>query len=136
MAVLAKDIIHRYQIAPDNVLGHSDIAPLRKQDPGKLFPWEYLAAMGIGAWPDKPRVNKYLDGHSPSAPTEVSIIQALFKQYGYDQIPQNGVMDGETRKTLIAFQRHFRPADVSGYADAETEAIARALIEKYRGTSI
>lgn len=134
ITVLAKDIIHRYQIAPDNVLGHSDIAPLRKQDPGKLFPWEHLAAMGIGAWPDRPAVNKYLAGRSSHAPAEVGAIQALLKQYGYDQIPQNGILDENTRKTLSAFQMHFRPADISGNADAETEAIARALIEKYRST--
>jgi N-acetylmuramoyl-L-alanine amidase len=116
ITVLAKDIIHRYQIAPDNVLEHSDIAPLRKQDPGKLFPWEHLA------------------GRSPHAPAEVGAIQALLKQYGYDQIPQNDILDENTRKTLSAFQMHFRPADISGNADAETEAIARALIEKYRST--
>lgn len=135
VAVLAKDIIHRYQIAPDNVLGHSDIAPLRKQDPGKLFPWEQLAAMGIGAWPDRLTVVKYLNGRSPYATADVSVIQALLKAYGYDQIPQNGVLDENTRKTIGAFQMHFRSADIRGNADAETEAIARALLEKYRGLS-
>lgn len=136
ITALAKDIIHRYQIAPDNVLGHSDIAPLRKLDPGKLFPWERLAAMGIGAWPDKQTINKYLAGRSPYDPVEVSSIQTLLKQYGYDQIPQNGILDENTRKTLSAFQMHFRPADINGNPDAETEAIARALVEKYRGTPV
>lgn len=134
VAAIAKDIIQRYQISPDNVLGHSDIAPLRKQDPGKLFPWERLATMGIGAWPDKSTVSKYLADRSPDSPAEVNTIQTLLKQYGYDQIPQNGILDEETRKTLSAFQMHFRPADISGNADAETEAIARALLEKYRNT--
>lgn len=136
ISVLAKDIINRYQIAPDNVLGHSDIAPMRKQDPGKLFPWERLAAMGIGAWPDRTTVNKYLAGRSPHAPAEVGAIQTLLKQYGYDQIPENGILDDDTRKTLSAFQMHFRPADINGNADAETEAIARTLIEKYRSTPL
>ncbi|RRZ95929.1 N-acetylmuramoyl-L-alanine amidase [Erwinia sp. 198] len=134
IAVLAKDIIHRYQITPDNVIGHSDIAPLRKQDPGKLFPWAHLAALGIGAWPDQPTVIKYLAGRSPYTPVETSIVQALLKQYGYDQIPQTGTLDENTQKTIAAFQMHFRPADIRGLADAETEAIARALIEKYRQT--
>ena len=132
IAALAKDIIHRYQISPDNVLGHSDIAPLRKEDPGKLFPWERLATMGIGAWPDKETVAKYLDGRSPYAPSDVQLIQTLLKQYGYDQIPQHGMMDEETRKTIGAFQMHFRPTYTNGNADAETEAIASALVEKYR----
>ncbi|AVZ84109.1 N-acetylmuramoyl-L-alanine amidase [Edwardsiella ictaluri] len=135
VAALAKDIVNRYHIEPDNVVGHSDIAPLRKQDPGKLFPWEHLAAMGIGAWPDRSTVNKYLADRSPHSPVKVSVIQALLKQYGYDQIPQNGVLDENTRKTVSAFQMHFRPSDISGNADAETEAIARALLEKYRGIS-
>lgn len=118
------------------MLGHSDIAPLRKQDPGKLFPWARLAATGIGAWPDQSTVSKYLAGRSPTSPTEVSTIQALLKQYGYDQIPQNGMLDEETRKTSAAFQMHFRPADIRGNADAETEAIARALNEKYRSSTL
>ena len=132
IAALAKDIITRYQITPDNVLGHSDIAPLRKQDPGKLFPWERLAQMGIGAWPDKSTVSKYLAGRSPYASANVSLVQALLKQYGYDQMPQTGILDKNTQTTISAFQMHFRPSDISGKADAETEAIARALIEKYR----
>ena len=136
IAALAKDIMHRYQIAPDNLIGHSDIAPLRKQDPGKLFPWARLAAMGIGAWPDSPTVSRYLASRSPSAPAEVGVVQALLKQYGYDQIPQNGVLDQATQKTISAFQMHFRPDDISGNADAETEAIARALVEKYRGITM
>jgi len=136
LTALAKDIIRRYQITPDNVLGHSDIAPLRKQDPGKLFPWERLAASGIGAWPDRQTVIRYLAGRSPNAPAEVSVIQALLKQYGYDHIPQNGVLDEDTQKTLSAFQMHFRPSDISGHADAETEAIARALVDKYRHDAV
>ncbi|MFC0138719.1 N-acetylmuramoyl-L-alanine amidase [Erwinia mallotivora] len=132
VAALAKDIIHRYQITPDNVLGHSDIAPLRKQDPGRLFPWKLLAAMGIGAWPDKAVVNGYLAGRAPGQPVEVKQLQALLKQYGYDQIPQDGILDDTTRKYFTAFQMHFRPTDISGNADAETEAIIRALIQKYR----
>jgi len=136
VTLLAKDIIERYQITPDNVLGHSDIAPLRKQDPGKLFPWARLAAAGIGAWPDEATVSKYLAGRSPSAPADVSTLQVLLKQYGYDQIPQNGTLDESTRKTIGAFQMHFRPGDIRGNADAQTEAIARALVEKYRSSPL
>lgn len=132
IAALAKDIINRYQLTPDNVIGHSDIAPLRKQDPGKLFPWKRLATMGIGAWPDRSTVLKNLDGRSPYEPADVKAIQALLKKYGYDQIPQNGVLDKETRTTISAFQMHFRPGDISGNADAETLAIVSALVEKYR----
>ncbi|MFS1538977.1 MAG: N-acetylmuramoyl-L-alanine amidase [Candidatus Phlomobacter fragariae] len=130
--VLAQDIIKRHNITPDNVLAHSDVAPLRKYDPGKLFPWKRLAEVGIGAWPDEMTVKKYLVGGSPYAPASVSNIQKNLKKYGYDKIPQTGELDEETRRTISAFQLHFRPADISGNADAETEAIARALVEKYR----
>lgn len=130
--VLAKDIIKRYNITPDNVLAHSDIAPLRKYDPGKLFPWKRLAELGIGAWPDEMTVKKYLAGRLAYAPASVSVVQKYLQKYGYDKIPQSGELDEETRRTISAFQLHFRPADISGNADAETEAIARALVEKYR----
>lgn len=129
---LAKDIIERYQITPDNVIGHSDVAPLRKTDPGVLFPWQELADAGIGAWPDPERVSRYLNGRNADEPADVITIQVLLKQYGYDQIPLNGVMDDITQKTISAFQMHFRPDDISGRADAETEAIAAALVSQYR----
>lgn len=132
VAALARDIIQRYQIAPYNVLGHSDVAPTRKQDPGMLFPWKALAAQGIGAWPDARLVEKYLRGRDPHSPADVKVVQALLKKYGYDAIPQEGVLDDNTWKTVSAFQMHFRPENISGIPDAETEAIASALNEQYR----
>lgn len=132
LAMLAKDIIDRNKIEPENVLGHSDIAPLRKQDPGRLFPWKKLALIGIGAWPDESTVNRYLAGRDKSSSGDVLEIQKSLKKYGYDKIPQNGVLDEETRATISAFQMHFRQEDIVGNADAETEAIAKALVEKYR----
>ncbi|WP_380178745.1 N-acetylmuramoyl-L-alanine amidase [Kalamiella sp. sgz302252] len=131
VARLAQDIIKRHNIKPDYVLGHSDIAPLRKQDPGKLFPWRQLAEKGIGAWPDDATVNKYLAGRSPLAAINVLTLQQTLKQYGYDTIPQTGVLDKDTRTIISAFQMHFRPEDIRGNADAQTEAIAKALVEKY-----
>ncbi|AHG19017.1 N-acetylmuramoyl-L-alanine amidase [Chania multitudinisentens RB-25] len=132
IAVLAKDIIKRNNITLDNVIAHSDIAPLRKSDPGKLFPWQRLAEMGIGVWPNKETVEQYLAGRSPDTPADVLTIQKALSQYGYDEIPQSGILDEKTRKTISAFQMHFRQRDISGKADAETESIAKALIEKYR----
>lgn len=133
--ILAQDIINKYNITPDNVLAHSDIAPLRKYDPGKNFPWKRLAEFGIGAQPEEMTVKKYLAGRSPYTPASVSVIQKYFKIYGYDKIPQSGELEEETLRTISAFQLHFRPAKISGNVDAETEAIAHALIEKYRNQS-
>ncbi|WMY96343.1 MAG: N-acetylmuramoyl-L-alanine amidase [Arsenophonus sp.] len=133
---LSKDIIRKYNITPDNVLAHSDIAPLRKYDPGKLFPWKRLAAFGIGAWPDEITVKKYLAGRLPYSSANVLVIQQQLQKYGYDKIPQSGELDEETRKIISAFQLHFRSMDISGNPDAETEAIACALVEKYRNNQI
>ncbi|MDX7987594.1 N-acetylmuramoyl-L-alanine amidase [Xenorhabdus sp. 12] len=128
---LAKDIIQRHQIKAVNVIGHSDIAPLRKEDPGPVFPWKQLHEQGIGAWPDHTTVHKYLAGRHPNGLASVSSIQKLLARYGY-RIPQTGWLDHATRKTIQAFQMHFRPSDFSGTPDAETESIALALIEKYQ----
>ncbi|KGD84324.1 N-acetylmuramoyl-L-alanine amidase [Pantoea stewartii subsp. indologenes] len=132
LTALAKEIIRRYGITPDNVLGHSDIAPLRKQDPGKLFPWKALAAQGVGAWPEPLRVRKYLAGRAPDSPADILTLQTALRRYGYDRIPLSGVLDDETRKTVRAFQMHFRPENTDGTTDAETLAIAQALDEQYR----
>ncbi|EQB99169.1 N-acetylmuramoyl-L-alanine amidase [Photorhabdus temperata] len=132
LARLAKDIIQRYDIEPVNVIGHSDIAPLRKYDPGKLFPWKNLAEQGIGAWPDDVTVEKYMAGRKWNDMASVALIQKTLAKYGYT-IPQTGVLDEDTLKTISAFQMHFRPDDISGNPDAQTESIALALVEKYKG---
>ncbi|EKN6386983.1 N-acetylmuramoyl-L-alanine amidase [Yersinia enterocolitica] len=128
---LTKDIVERYNIDPANVVAHSDIAPLRKSDPGPLFPWKRLATQGIGAWPDDVTVIKYIAGRNKHDMASVSIIQQTLARYGY-QIPQSGELDDETRQVIKAFQMHFRAQDFSGIPDVETEAIALALVEKYR----
>ncbi|HDL7849795.1 TPA: N-acetylmuramoyl-L-alanine amidase [Yersinia enterocolitica] len=128
---LTKDIVERYNIEPANVVAHSDIALLRKSDPGPLFPWKRLATQGIGAWPDDATVTKYIAERNKHDMASVSIIQQTLARYGY-QIPQNGELDDETRQVIKAFQMHFRAQDFSGIPDVETEAIALALVEKYR----
>lgn len=102
LIALAKDILTRHPIPPRNVVGHSDIAPVRKIDPGERFPWQQLAAAGIGLWPDK-------DPKATSA--DLSEMLAL---YGYD-VDNNPLSD-----VVSAFQRHFRPARFDGVADDET----------------
>ncbi len=128
---LTKDIVERYHIDPTDVVAHSDIAPLRKSDPGPLFPWKRLAEQGIGAWPDDATVTKYINGREIYDIASVAIIQQALARYGY-KIPQSGTLDDETRQVITAFQMHFRAQDFSGIPDVETEAIALALIEKYR----
>lgn len=126
---LAKVIIARYQIQPQNVVAHADIAPQRKVDPGPLFPWQQLAQQGIGAWPDANRVAFYLNGRGPYQPVDRRSLLDVLSRYGYQVTPE---MTWEQQKRVIqAFQMHFRPTKYSGDADAQTQAIAEALLEKY-----
>jgi N-acetylmuramoyl-L-alanine amidase len=126
---LAKDIIARYDIKPQNVVAHADVAPQRKDDPGPLFPWKQLAAQGIGAWPDAQRVAFYLNGRAPHTPVDTASLLDLLSRYGYEVKPEMTLR--EQQRVIMAFQMHFRPALWNGVADAETQAIAEALLEKY-----
>lgn len=131
LARMAQDIIQRYDITPDSVLGHSDIAPTRKSDPGLLFPWKELAAQGIGAWPNETAVEKFLAGRRATDSTSTLKLQVTLAKYGY-QVPQHGALDVETSQVFRAFQLHFNPGGVTGKPDALTESLALALVEKYR----
>lgn len=126
---LAKDIIARYHIKPENVVAHADIAPQRKDDPGPLFPWQQLAQQGIGAWPDEQRVAFYLNRRPASEPVDPEIVLDLLSRYGYQVTPE--MTPAQKKRVIIAFQMHFRPQRWDGVADAQTEAIAEALLEKY-----
>lgn len=126
---LAKDIIHSYNILPQNVVAHSDIAPQRKDDPGPLFPWQQLAEQGIGAWPDPARVAFYLDGRSADEPADPAVLLDLLSRYGYEVKPE--MTEKQLKRVIMAFQMHFRPARWDGVADAQSVAIAEALLEKY-----
>ncbi len=123
---LSRDIVARYGIPPTRVVGHSDIAPQRKIDPGPLFPWRTLYDAGVGAWPDDATVAAHLAGRDPKSPADVGALQAKLKRYGSDGVP-----DDATRRVFSAFQMHFRPSDYSGNTDAESDAIAQALLDKY-----
>jgi N-acetylmuramoyl-L-alanine amidase len=127
---LAKDIVSRYGIPPTRVVGHSDIAPQRKIDPGPLFPWKQLYDAGVGAWPDESAVSAHLAGRDPAAPVDVAGLQRRLLRYGYETAT-DGVLDARARRVFAAFQMHFRPRDYAGNPDAETEAIADALLDRY-----
>ncbi|MEI7344504.1 N-acetylmuramoyl-L-alanine amidase [Dickeya chrysanthemi] len=129
---LARDIIARHHIAPQNVVGHSDIAPQRKVDPGPLFPWRQLALAGIGAWPDAQRVRFYLGDKQTYTPTDRGALLKKLACYGYEVNP--GMSEDQQQRVVAAFQMHFRQQRYDGNADAETEAIADALLEKYGGS--
>jgi N-acetylmuramoyl-L-alanine amidase len=122
---LVKDIVARHGIAPENVLGHSDIAPLRKQDPGPQFPWQRLAQEGLVLWPDANRVAAVRPAFDALLP-DVAWFQRKLATHGFGLV-QSGTYDEATRTTLAAFQMKYRPRDISGVADAETAALLEVL---------
>lgn len=128
-SALAQQIIARYHIPAQNVVAHSDIAPLRKQDPGPLFPWRALAQSGIGAWPDDSRVRFYLNGRAAEEPVAPAVLVDKLLRYGYSVPDADNAR--QQRQLIAAFQMHFRPENHQGQADAESDAIADALLDKY-----
>jgi len=125
LIVLLKDISKRYNIHPRAIIGHSDIAPLRKLDPGPLFPWKRLAAEGIGVWPNEQAVARQQAQFAAQLPS-ISWFQGQLAKLGYDT-PQTGELDVATRHVLAAFQMHFRPSRFDGTPDAETAALLQVL---------
>jgi N-acetylmuramoyl-L-alanine amidase len=128
VTALCRDIVGRHRIPPAHVLGHSDIAPLRKQDPGEKFPWERLYEAGIGHWV----VPAPLDRTGPKLTrgdvgAAVTALQTALRTYGYGLEPADRY-DALTEAVVRAFQRHFRPALVDGIADASTIATLENLI--------
>jgi N-acetylmuramoyl-L-alanine amidase len=122
---LVRDIAQRYHVPPENVIGHSDIAPQRKQDPGPLFPWRQLAAAGLALWPDANRVATVRPVFDAQLP-DVSWFQKKLAAFGYG-LQQTCLADEQTRNVLAAFQSHYRPANIDGVPDAETAALLEVL---------
>lgn len=127
---LSKDILSRNpDIGPTQIVGHSDIAPQRKSDPGPRFPWYQLYKAGIGAWYENQTVKYFWRQFNQRLPSPKLVRQALHT-YGYG-IPINNLNDTTLQHTISAFQMHFLPWQVNGQADAYTTATLFALIEKY-----
>ena len=122
---LVKQIVKRHNILPENVIGHSDIAPQRKTDPGPLFPWKRLADEGLIQWPDADRVAVRQADFGMALP-DARWFQQKLALHGY-QVPQSGLFDKETMNVLSVLQMKYRPARFDGVADAETAAILDVL---------
>ncbi|AZL75343.1 N-acetylmuramoyl-L-alanine amidase [Pseudomonas oryziphila] len=126
---LCQAILQRYpDITPTQVVGHSDIAIGRKSDPGAAFPWQALHQAGIGAWYDEARKAHYQQRFAGCLP-QLEVVLDKLRTYGYSFPTSPG--PAQVRALLRAFQLHFRPGNFDGVLDAETAAIAFALVERY-----
>lgn len=122
---LVRDIVARHHIPPENVIGHADIAPQRKQDPGPMFPWLQLAQYGLVPWPDGAKVEAARAAHGLLLP-DVAWFQQKLAAIGY-AVPKTGELDAETRAVIGVFQMKYRPATIDGTPDPETAALLEAL---------
>jgi N-acetylmuramoyl-L-alanine amidase len=126
LTILIKDIQSRHDVLPENIVGHSDVAPNRKQDPGEHFPWQKLARHDIGRWPKPTIADKFNAAAVAKKPQE---LRALFRAAGYG-------VDGQKTKDLVtAFQRRYEqeifksatavPGDATATTVARLRAVAR-----------
>jgi len=127
VTALARDVCARHAIEPRHVLAHSDIAISRKLDPGEFFPWERLAAAGVGLYPTPAAIGDDVGLTLGSAGAEVAALRAKLAAYGY-QAAADGPFDEALEAVVKAFQRRFRPERIDGRADRSTLATLDALL--------
>ena len=121
-------VVARHGIPPQRILGHSDVAPERKSDPGELFDWAVLARHGLGLWPSPDFTvsdNAPALGPGQAGPAVLNL-QIALDAIGYG-IEGTGLYDPVTEAVVTAFQRHFRPTIVDGVADPETTSLIHHL---------
>ncbi|MGB3455059.1 MAG: N-acetylmuramoyl-L-alanine amidase [Litorimonas sp.] len=123
---LCKRILDAHDIAPRNVVGHSDIAPERKDDPGERFPWSGLAAAGIGLWPGEGNGDRRVLFEAGDRDRGVTLMQRALAGIGY-AVELDGVMGERMVATVRAFQRRYRPEQIDGVIDMETLDLAGRL---------
>ncbi|HRL21407.1 MAG TPA: N-acetylmuramoyl-L-alanine amidase [Alcaligenes sp.] len=126
LIVLLKDLAQRHGVTPRNIIGHSDVAPQRKLDPGPLFPWQELARAGLGRWYNEARARQLQVQYATQPLPQATEVQALLRKAGYET-PESGIWDKATQNVIAAFQMHYRPARFDGVLDAETLAILKSL---------
>lgn len=126
LTILLQDLAQRHGVAPRNIIGHSDLAPQRKQDPGPLFPWKELAQAGIGRWYNEAQARQLQAQYAALPLPQAAEVQALLRKAGYET-PETGIFDKATQNVIAAFQMHYRPSRFDGVLDAETLAILKSL---------
>ena len=125
---ISKKLIKKYKIKKENIVGHSDIAPLRKNDPGEKFPWRKLSIIGIGIWNScNPKLLKKYRGKNVLKKSDKAQFIKSLNKIGYRFIG-NGIFT--FKKIISAFQRHHRTQLINGILDKECVIIAENLSKK------
>jgi N-acetylmuramoyl-L-alanine amidase len=127
VTALCRGIVLRHDVPAHRVLGHSDVAPARKKDPGEKFPWHSLANSGVGHWVIPAPIVRGEAMRPGIEGDDVMALQHALARYGYG-IPTTGRYDTTTMEVVTAFQRHFRPERVDGLTDHSTLTTLQALL--------
>ncbi len=130
VARLTSDLVRRHGIDPRRVVGHADVAPGRKEDPGEFFDWARLARDGLGLWPS---ADFTVSPHAPELSPGMTGPAVLNLQIALDAIGYGvegtGLYDETLELVIVAFQRHFRQRLFDGVADGETVSLIHHLAE-------
>ncbi len=127
VTALCRGILLRRNIPTHRVIGHSDVAPARKKDPGEKFPWHLLASSGVGHWVHPAPIVAGEGLRTGADGDQVKALQQALARYGYS-IEITGIYDVPTTEVVTAFQRHFRPERIDGVADLSTLETLEALL--------
>ena len=123
---LVRDIARRHGIRPERILGHGEVTPSYKEDPGPTFPWRRLAEIGITPpWPEASRVAAQRERFEAALP-DIAWFQRTLAQHGY-AVEASGQWNRQTQRVLMNFQMRYRPARYDGQPDAETAALLQVL---------
>jgi N-acetylmuramoyl-L-alanine amidase len=125
---LCRDIQRRYGMWPESVLAHSDVAPLRKSDPGEKFPWRKLYSAGVGHWVEPQPIEPGTVLKPGDTGDEVARLRSGLVGYGYDT-ELSGSYEASLAAVVTAFQRHFRQELVDGLADSSTVGTLQRLLD-------
>ncbi len=131
VVALVADIRSRWTIPDARIIGHSDLAPVRKTDPGERFPWKRLAGEGHGLWFEPAAERIAALGGMLQAGDQglgVMVLRSGLHRLGYGLKPGQDY-DEETTETVRAFQRHWRQSRVDGVADGETRATLMGVLQ-------
>jgi len=130
---LSKSLIKKYKISRNNILGHSDIAPERKKDPGEKFPWKYLSKNRIGLWHTLKKLELIKNRRFKTSKIEKTLFFNNLFKIGYSKKTLKSLSKGRYLKYVTkTFQRRFRQEIIDGKIDRECLLISTNLLKRYK----